>query len=80
MGLGITKPVFGVSDKVRLKPVSSATETNLENEISLVVSWYMILSKKQISKALIRLPRWLFTNPEDRISLIEAHMVNVIKF
>ena len=28
MGLVATKPVFGVSDKARLKPVSSATETS----------------------------------------------------
>ena len=27
LGLDATKPVFGVSEKVRLKPVSSATET-----------------------------------------------------
>ena len=28
MGLVVTKPVFGVSEKARLKPVSSATETS----------------------------------------------------
>ena len=28
MGLVARKPVFGVSDKVRLKPVSTATETS----------------------------------------------------
>ena len=28
IGLDLTKPVFGVSDKGRLKPVSSATETS----------------------------------------------------
>ena len=28
MGLDATKPVFGVSDKVRLEQVSSATETS----------------------------------------------------
>ena len=28
MGLDVTKPVFGVSDKTRLKPVFSATETS----------------------------------------------------
>ena len=28
MGLDTTKPVFGVSDKARLKPVASATETS----------------------------------------------------
>ena len=30
MGLDATKPVFRVSDKVRLKPVSSAAETSLK--------------------------------------------------
>ena len=33
IGLIATKPVFGVSDKVRLKPVSVATETSLIIEI-----------------------------------------------
>ena len=28
MGRDVTKPVFGVSDKARRKPVSSATETS----------------------------------------------------
>ena len=28
MGFFATEPVFGISDKVRLKPVSSATETS----------------------------------------------------
>ena len=32
MGLNRTKPVFGVSDKARRKPVSSATETSLKIE------------------------------------------------
>ena len=70
MGLDATNPVFGVSDKARLKPVSSAT-----------ASLDMILSKKQITKALIRLRRcagWsapvLFATTEDRFSRVEAHM------
>ena len=46
MGLIARKPVFGVSDKGRLKPVSSATETKWKNEISLEASLDMILSKK----------------------------------
>ena len=44
MGLVTTKPVFGVSDKARLKPVSSATETSYNIEISLQASLDMILS------------------------------------
>ena len=38
MGVNATKPVFGVSDKARLKPVSSTTETDQKIEISLVAS------------------------------------------
>ena len=28
LGLVVTKPIFGVSDKMRFKPVASATETS----------------------------------------------------
>ena len=38
MGLDATKPVFGVSDKARLKPVSLATETSYIIEILLEAS------------------------------------------
>ena len=55
MGLFARKPVFGVSAKVRFKPVSRATETSSKIEISLVTSLYMILSNQRITKALIRL-------------------------
>ena len=55
MGRVVTKPVFGVPDKARLKPVSSATETSWKIEISPVASLHMILSIKRITKALIRL-------------------------
>ena len=52
LGLDVTKPVFGVFHKVRLKPVSSATETSQKIEISLIASLDMILSKisKYVSK------------------------------
>ena len=53
MGLTETKPVFGVSNKVRLKPVSSATENSYKIEISPVASLDMILSKTRITKVLI---------------------------
>ena len=56
MSLVATKCVFGVSDKARLKPVSSTTETSLKTEISPVAS-LDIFSKKRITKALIRLRR-----------------------
>ena len=36
MNLDVTKPVFGVSDKVRLKSVSPTTETSQKIEILLV--------------------------------------------
>ena len=45
MGLDTTKPVFRASDKARHKPVSSAMETSLKIEISLVASLDMILNK-----------------------------------
>ena len=70
MGLDATKPVFGVSEKLRLKPVSSATENSYKLKIALVASLDMILSNKRITKALISLREWsgwseplLFTNP-----------------
>ena len=49
------KPAFVVSDKARLKPVSSAIETSWKIEILLVASLDMILSNKRITKELIRL-------------------------
>ena len=55
MGLDPTIPIVGVSEKARLKPVSSATETSKKIEILLVASLDMILSNKRITKALIRL-------------------------
>ena len=80
-GSDATKPVFEVSDKTRLKPVSSATETSLKIEILLVASLDMILSNTQITKALIRLCGYagksaplLFANPEDRFSQVEAYI------
>ena len=55
MGLVTTKPVFGVSDKARLKPDSSATETSLKIYISPVACFDMIPPNKRITKVLIRL-------------------------
>ena len=55
LGTVARKPVFGVSDKASFKPVSSATETSWKIEISPVASFHMILFKKRITKALIRL-------------------------
>ena len=74
MGLVVTKSVFGVSEKARHKPVSLTTETSLKTEISLVASFDIVLYKKQITKALIRLrgcAGWsvpvLFTNPRRQV-------------
>ena len=55
MGLIAPKPVFRVSNKTRLKPVSSATETSWKIEILLIASIDMIMSNEQITKVLIRL-------------------------
>ena len=55
------KPVFGASEKARLKPVSSATENRQISEILLEASLDMIPSSKRKIKALIRLrgcPGW----------------------
>ena len=47
--------LFGVSDKARLKPVSSAIETSQKIELSPVASLDMILLKQQTTKVLISL-------------------------
>ena len=74
----VKTPIFGISDKARLKPVSSATETCQKVEISLVASFDMILSNTEITKVLIRLHRlvWVFVvhNPPDRFSHMKAHI------
>ena len=51
----MTKPVFGVFDKARLKPVSSATETSQRIEISSIIILNIIPYHKRITKELIRL-------------------------
>ena len=80
MGLDATKPVFGVSDKARYKPVSSATETSYKIEISPKASLHMVLFKKRITNVLIGLrgcAGWsaplLFANPRRRFSRDEPH-------
>ena len=55
MGFVVRKPVFGISDKARLKPVSSTTEASKKIENLLDASLDTILSSKQIIKVLIRL-------------------------
>ena len=41
MGLDATKPVFGVSNEARLKPVSSATGTSQNKDSSPVARFDM---------------------------------------
>ena len=74
MGLDATKPVFGVFDKAKIKPVTPATETSKKIEFSLVASLDIKLSKKRITKALINLrgcAGWsaslLFANPQRQV-------------
>ena len=71
MGFDATKPAF------------SATETSLKIEISPVISFYMILSKRRITKALISVHgcadlsgSLLFANTKDWFSRAEAQMLN----
>ena len=60
MGCDVRKPVFGVSDKVRLKPAHSATETSQKFVILLPASLDMIFSNKRITKVLIGLHKLVF--------------------
>ena len=83
MGPYATKPVFWVSDKARLKPVSSATETSQRTEISPVASLDIIFFNKRITKALIVLricAGWstpvLFANLQRQVFSCRAHMIN----
>ena len=75
------KTCFGVSDKARFKRVSSATETSKKIKIALIANLDMMLSKKRITKALIRLhgcAGWsaplLFANPRGQVSRIKAYI------
>ena len=57
MGLDVRKPVIGVSNQVITYPACSATETTEKMEILLASHFDMILSKRQMTKALIRVCR-----------------------
>ena len=77
-----TKPVFGVSNKSILKPVSSATETSQKIGILLEACLDMILFKTRITKELISLRGWagwsaplLLANPEDRFFPVKAQIL-----
>ena len=81
MGLDATKHIFEVSDKVRLKPICSATEASWKYEILLVASLDMIYSNKGMTKTLIMLrgcSGWsapMFASIEDRFSSVEADII-----
>ena len=75
------KPVFGISDQVRLKPACSVTEVSQRLEISYTETRGIILSRQRITKALIRLrgcAGWsaslLFAYAKSRFSLYEAQL------
>ena len=77
IGLVATKPVFWVSDN--LSPQLQILANRLK--FHLVANLDMILSSKQITKALISLHGWaslsaplLLANLKDKFSRVEAHM------
>ena len=49
------KPVFGVSDKVMLRPACSDRETSKNVEVMYEASLVIVLGRKRITNALIRL-------------------------
>ena len=55
LSLVTRKPVFGVCDRVRLKPACSATRTSQGLEMLDIASIDIILSKQRTTKALLRL-------------------------
>ena len=57
MSLVTRKPVFGVCDQVRLKLTCAAKEARKRLEISDIETRDMILSRRRITKVLIRLRR-----------------------
>ena len=67
VGLDATKPVLGVSDQGRLKPVFSATETSNNNANLLVASLNIILNNKRIKMRL--------SVCADRFSRFETHFI-----
>ena len=54
MSLVMRKPVFGVFDQIRLKPICAATEASYKLEISDIETRDFILSRQRKTKVLIR--------------------------
>ena len=77
MGIDATKPIFGVSHKTNLKPVSPTTEASEKIENLHAASLDMILSNKRIAKSTDQTALvWaLLANPEDRFSRTKARMI-----
>ena len=74
VGHVMRKPVFGVSDKVRLKPACAATEARSKLEISDIETRGIILSRQRTTKVLIRLrERAGWSAP-----LLFAHGINML--
>ena len=84
LGLIALKPVSQISNKTRLKQVSSATETSWNIEISLEAILDMILSSEGITKAPTNLHecagQCCSQTPEDRFSRVEDHLYCALFF
>ena len=82
MGLDVTKPVFRVSDKGRLKPVFSVTETSKKIEIQFKSSIYIYDTFKKANnkcadqyELMHRLCcAFIVRKPEDRFSDLKAKL------
>ena len=73
----MTKPVLGVFQQSKLKPVSPAKEFSKKIKISHVASLDIKLSKNEQAKTLISLRRQagevlMFANPEAHVIMIAA--------
>ena len=82
LSLVTRKPVFGVSDQIRLKPAYSASETSQRLEILDIETRGILPSRQRTTKRLIRLPGcagWsaplLFAYGKSRFSHDVAHLV-----
>ena len=78
------KHAFGVSDRVRLKPVCSATETGKNLKIVHSAKLAYMLSIEQITKVLIKMHKCsglsvalTFACDKVRFFLVEAHIGKV---
>ena len=79
LGLDMTKCVFGVSYKARLKPVSSATETSSKIAILIACSKFIFKTfQKANNKGADQSAPLLYANPEDRFSHFEAHNMSLL--